>query len=163
MNQQEQLSANFANQVLQALERLRYSANRLASYEINDDLRICRKKNPLNDCGATVFSQNEEDGITYEILRRLDLLNHGTFAEFGVGNGFENNTAMLVGMKWRGFWVGGENLAFNTYSPNPNYKYTKTWITRENIVNLYQDGCEHLGISNVDALFLDLDGNTSIL
>ena len=31
--------------------------------------------NPLNRCGAKVFSQNEEDGITLEIISRMGLQN----------------------------------------------------------------------------------------
>ena len=47
--------------------------------------------NPLNKCGAKYFSQNDEDGITSEIVRRLGFKT-GVFAEFGVGDGSENNT-----------------------------------------------------------------------
>jgi hypothetical protein len=33
--------------------------------------------------------------------------------EFGVGDGTENNTLVLLSIGWRGAWVGGENLAFD--------------------------------------------------
>src|SRR5689334_5694165 len=69
-------------------------------------------KNPLNRFGAKYFSQADEDGITCEIVRRLGIKN-GIFAEFGVGNGLENNTLILLANGWRGFWVGGQDLAFN--------------------------------------------------
>jgi hypothetical protein len=32
----------------------------------------------------------------------------GTFAEFGVGNGLENNTLILLASGWRGFWIDGQ-------------------------------------------------------
>ena len=41
------------------------------------------------------FSQTDEDGITIEILRRIGCLEKGTFAEFGPGDGMENNTLIL--------------------------------------------------------------------
>src|SRR5215510_14214965 len=40
--------------------------------------------NPLNRFGKKCFSQADEDGITIEILRRINSIEHGTFAEFGV-------------------------------------------------------------------------------
>lgn len=113
--------------------------------------------NPLNK-NVSVFSQNEEDGITLEILNRLGL-EKGSFCEFGVGNGSENNTMLLVSLGWKGFWCGGEDLAFNTYSPNDNFIFKKTWITLDNIVNLFKQGCDQVNIKDVDVLSLDLDGN----
>ena len=50
-----------------------------------------REANPLTRNPYKFFSQSDEDGITLEILRRMQLTN-GSFLEFGVGNGFENNT-----------------------------------------------------------------------
>jgi hypothetical protein len=56
---------------------------------------VASAKNPLNKCGRKYFSQADEDGITLEILRRIDARS-GTFAEIGVGNGLENNTLILL-------------------------------------------------------------------
>src|SRR5262249_11524755 len=69
-------------------------------------------KNPLMAHGRRYFSQNDEDGILLEILRRLSITEPSSFCEFGVGNGTENNTIILLAMKWRGIWVGEEDLAF---------------------------------------------------
>ena len=52
--------------------------------------------NPLNRFGLKCFSQTDEDGITLEILRRIKSLGKGVFAEFGVGDGTENNTLILT-------------------------------------------------------------------
>ena len=52
-------------------------------------------------------------GITLEILRRIGCLYHGTYAEYGDGDGTENNTLFLTALGWRGFWVGGETLRPN--------------------------------------------------
>ena len=50
-----------------------------------------------------VCSQNGEDGVTAEIFRRIG---HGqrVFAEIGVGDGVENNTAFCHSRGWTGFW-----------------------------------------------------------
>jgi hypothetical protein len=63
--------------------------------------------NPLNRFGAKCFSQSDEDGITLEILKRIGSIEKGAFAEFGVADGTENNTLILLSLGWRGFWVGG--------------------------------------------------------
>lgn len=64
--------------------------------------------NPLNKFGKKCFSQSDEDGITLEIIRRINI-ESGVYAEFGVGNGLENNTLILASLGWKGFWVGGRN------------------------------------------------------
>src|SRR4051794_18750785 len=51
--------------------------------------------NPLVRSGAKYFSQNDEDGILLEILRRIGL-EKGVAAELGIGNGLENNTLILL-------------------------------------------------------------------
>lgn len=117
--------------------------------------------NPLNKCGRKIFSQNEEDGITYEIIRRLNLAK-GVFAEFGVGDGIENNTISLAAIGWKGFWAGGQDLSFPLYEKKPEDKtfaFHKCWLTRENIFSIYQEGLASISESNVDVLSLDLDGN----
>jgi hypothetical protein len=51
--------------------------------------------------------------------------------EFGVGDGTENNTLILLSIGWRGVWVGGENLAFD---PDVNPKrlfYKKEWVSHD--------------------------------
>src|ERR1700730_90773 len=81
--------------------------------------------NPLLKHGGRVYSQNDEDGITFEILRRLGIA-RGVFAEFGVGNGVENNTLSLAAAGWSGIWIGGEGLAFDTNpgkSAMPNFHF----------------------------------------
>ena len=84
---------------------------------VYDESLVRSHPNPLNRCGKKVFSQNEEDGITYEIIRRIGVQN-GVFAEFGVGDGLENNTILLALLGWKGFWVGGQELVINL-PPDP--------------------------------------------
>lgn len=113
--------------------------------------------NPLNKFGKKCFSQNDEDGITLEIIRRLGIQD-GLYAEFGVGDGLENNTLILAALGWKGFWVGGETLAFN-YSQSKKFMYIKDWITLENISQHAKSGVEFFENKDLDVLSLDLDGN----
>ena len=94
---------------------------------------------------------------TLEIIKRIGISN-GVFAEFGVGDGKENNTLILLGLKWKGFWCGGENLAFNISNTSRLFFYKK-WINQENICSLMKDGMQDLDEKNVDLISLDLDGN----
>jgi hypothetical protein len=115
--------------------------------------------NPLNHFGRKVFSQNDEDGITFEILRRLGLEN-GVFAEFGVGDGRENNTLVLAAMGWKGFWIGAEDLALQLPSqPQPNFAYLQRYVTNDNILSLTTQCLDLISETTVDVLSIDLDGN----
>ena len=107
--------------------------------------------------GKNCYSQSDEDGLTLEIIKRIGISN-GVFAEFGVGDGKENNTLILLGLKWRGFWCGGENLAFNIPN-NSRLLYYNKWINKENICSLMKDGMQDLDEKTVDLISLDLDGN----
>lgn len=113
--------------------------------------------NPLARFGQKSFSQNDEDGITIEILRRIGLTN-GTYAEYGVGNGLENNTLILASLGWRGFWVGGEELAFDVHQ-SQRLHYIRDWITLNNIYHLTLQGLNFLQVTSPDVVSLDLDGN----
>ena len=141
------------------IRKLSNSLDDIKDLLLYEQTRISQKThtNPFNAFGGKGFSQTDEDGITIEILKRLKL-ERGTFAEFGVGNGMENNTLILSAMNWRGFWVGGEELAFATRSSDKFY-YIKSWITLKNIVDLAKLGMSQLNTTSVDVISLDLDGN----
>src|SRR6516225_11835412 len=81
--------------------------NDLVHFSQTKELQV-QHGNPLNRFGKKCFSQSDEDGITLEILRRIGVLESGVFAEFGVGDGTENNTLILAALGWKGFWVSGE-------------------------------------------------------
>jgi hypothetical protein len=115
-------------------------------------------KNPLNHFGAKFFSQTDEDGITLEIIRRLDI-DRGIFAEIGVGNGLENNSLILLAKGWRGFWVGGEDLAFD-HSANPRRLiFMKAFVSLENVIPIMKRGLKDINTNELDILSLDVDGN----
>ena len=113
--------------------------------------------NPLGRFGCKAFSQADEDGITLEILRRLKPQN-GIFAEFGVGNGLENNTLALLAAGWRGLWVGGQTLAYDP-SGSPVLDFQQAWINAENVAALLQNGLRNLKTEAADLISVDLDGN----
>ena len=115
-------------------------------------------KNPLNKFGKKCFSQTDEDGITIEILRRINCLEKGNFAEFGPGDGMENNTLILKSLGWKGFWVGGETLRIETNSKN-DFLFMKEFVTLKNIIHLAIKGKKHIGDKDLDLISFDLDGN----
>lgn len=107
------------------------------------------------------FSQTDEDGITLEIINRIRSVDPGCgniFAEFGVGDGCENNTLVLLSLGWKGSWFGGEDLAFCT-EDSQSLHFRKSWITSENIIELYQQALQDWSASQLDIISLDLDGN----
>jgi len=107
--------------------------------------------------GKKCFSQNDEDGLTLEILNRLGIEN-GVFVEYGVGDGFENNTLILLSLGWKGIWIGGESLSFET-SKSKRLSFYKEWVTKENVASLALNGLRDIQYSNPDVISFDLDGN----
>jgi hypothetical protein len=89
----------------------------------------------------------------------MKTLSQGVFAEFGVGNGMENNTLILKALNWKGFWVGGEDMLFEIKQPKEDFSYLKEWVTLENIVELAQKGMNGLNAKEIDVISLDFDGN----
>jgi len=108
-----------------------------------------------------VCSQNGEDGIIREIFRRIGPGDR-IFAEIGVGDGTENNTAFLLSQGWRGFWIDGDRSFLKTIERAANLqdgclKSSVTFVSRENIAGLF----EALGVpKQFDLLSLDIDQNT---
>ncbi len=142
--------------------------------ELNNQIRECRDlvlfgqnkllqsnhPNPLNRSGRKCFSQTDEDGITLEILNRIDRIDAGVYAELGVGDGTENNTLILVALGWKGVWIGEENLAFQFGNgEHKKLAYLKEWITLENIADLLTKGLAEIGANAFDVISIDLDGN----
>ncbi|WP_299042163.1 hypothetical protein [uncultured Tateyamaria sp.] len=121
------------------------------------DARIRAHPNPISRMGTKCYSQNDEDGITLDILRRLNIEN-GTFLEFGVEDGIENNTLVLLAAGWRGGWVGGSDLAFDIPEGSP-LCYRKGWVDRDNITALVGDALAPFADTPPQLISMDLDGN----
>jgi hypothetical protein len=138
-----------------------YPVKRIFDTWVRNDRRAkaAAHANPLLRYGEKYFSQNDEDGILLEIVRRIGLGNKATFLEYGVGNGLENNTLILLMSGWRGAWVGGEELAFALPEDSRRLLYSRIWITLENSFSLYADSAQRLGVEQFDLMSIDLDGN----
>ena len=126
----------------------------LAKPEYADPLRLER-------FGYRCYSQHDEDGIIQEIVRRLGD-GPRTFVEFGVGDGMENNTLLLLKQGWSGLWIDGspENAAairyrFGTYVEKGTLSFLERMITRENINELIGS---HFA-REIGLLSVDIDGN----
>jgi FkbM family methyltransferase len=111
-------------------------------YEKNNDELINYEKK--------VFSQNGEDGITIEIIKRLNIKN-GFYVEFGTENATECNTRILrEKYNWNGLLMDG-------YHENTNINLKKEYITRENIIDLFNkyDVQRKFNLLSIDTDFND--------
>jgi hypothetical protein len=119
-------------------------------------------KNAFNRFGSKTFSQNDEDGLTLEIIKRLGLNSkQHFFAELGIGNGTECNSIILAAMGYRGIWIGNEVLSIDVPMAK-TVKYLKAWITAANVLPLLHTGMELYNIKDSGSLKIisvDLDGN----
>lgn len=145
------------NQALQpAIQSVSKVSDRLLQAEW--DRLKAESLNPLQKAGAKYFSQSDEDGILLEILRRLGIQT-GRFFEFGVGDGRENNSLILLAKGWKGVWSGGEDLCFMVPKSEKRFTFLKRWIDADNVVEIFRDGMERIGGGTPEVLSLDLDGN----
>ncbi len=137
--------------------KLREEVRLLSEYTLQSAVSRRQREhpNPLCRFGSFGFSQADEDGITLEIARRLQI-EKGRFLELGVGNGLENNTLILLARGWRGTWLGGEDLKVSLEKCN-RLTFEKAWITRDNVVDLIKKNNGH--DLHFDLVSLDLDGN----
>jgi hypothetical protein len=84
-------------QLVNALLREQLRQALVSTHRYQDPLRLLSS-------GYKIYSQNEEDGMIAEVFRRIG---HGSkrFIEFGVQDGLECNTALLLLQGWRGAWI----------------------------------------------------------
>jgi hypothetical protein len=107
-----------------------------------------------------VFSQNGEDGIIKEILRRIGV-KHGFFVEIGVEDGSECNCARLVREEsWSGVFLEAmpdlwARLKEN-YRAFPGVRSKHAGVTSRNIEQLL---AAHDVPDDFDLLSIDIDGN----
>ena len=126
--------------------------------------KISESKNILNKYGKKYFSQNDEDGILLEILKRLNLKNE-SFLEIGVGglrsnNGTENNTIILLMLGWKGIWIDSQNINLNL-SNKSRLIFNKKHITKNNCRETIEKNMKSLNLSKNDikVISIDIDGN----
>jgi len=143
------------NQKLAELESLRlFEVDLPSNPRYADPLRLLRH-------GFQVCSQNQEDGMIQEVFRRIGTTDH-VFAEIGVGDGIENNTAFLLSQGWRGFWIDANAAMLKTVADRSDIddsclRTLASFVTRENISKSF----EKLGVQKeFDLLSIDIDQNT---
>ena len=90
-----------------------------------------------------VCSQNGEDGIIHEIFRRIGTTAR-TFAEVGIGDGRQNNTAFLLSQGWTGFWIEGDDGFRRTLENREDLKdgclkYLVRFVSKENIAGFFEE------------------------
>lgn len=117
----------------------------------------------LSQHEGQVFSQNGEDGIISEIFRRIGTTTK-TFVEIGVGDGLQNNTALLLSQQWKGWWyeADDQHLAaikkyFAQRLEKSTLKVVQAFVDAENINGLLSAQ----GVpADLDLVSLDIDLNT---
>lgn len=101
----------------------------------------------LHDFRAKQTSQFGEDGITLELVRRINPPKF--FVEIGAGDGSENCTLILWDeLKWRGIWVDPAIKMMPAALAGYTHK-----VTVENLPDL------DLGLGDIGVFSLDVDGN----
>ena len=133
---------------------------RLLDFELAGNPRYNDERRLLK-YGFQVCSQNAEDGMIHEIFRRIGTTNR-VFAEIGISDGTENNTAFLLSRGWKGFWIDGDDTFRRILAARPDLqgdciKSIVSFVTRENVAELFAE----LGVPDeFDLLSLDIDQNT---
>lgn len=127
---------------------------------------IVEKASPENIAlaGFKVYSQTDEDGIIQEIFDRIGTSH--TFLEIGVQTGVECNTLYLLLKGWKGTWVEGSpsyvkqiTAALDGTEFPSRFQALNSFVTRGNIVSIYDRAARFIGAENVDFFSLDIDGN----
>ena len=128
------------------------------------DKKISSSKNILNKSGMKFYSQNDEDGILMEILKRINI-KKGNFFEIGVcggirNNGTECNTIILLMLGWNGIWIDGVNIDLNL-PENGKLNFIKEFINKENCIETFNNALKKSQIkkSEVNVASVDIDGN----
>ncbi len=141
------------------LSKARYSGGQRWELELEERYK---SKLYLERYGYKVFSQNDEDGMIDEIFNRIGTTNK-TFIEFGVQDGLECNSHLLLTIGWKGLWIDGSatdcnkiKKAFRTSIDRRKLTILNEFITKDNINALF----DNAGFSGeLDFLSVDIDGN----
>jgi hypothetical protein len=129
--------------------RQRYDASESAPADVG---------RPLTGYELRVFSQNGEDGVLAEVLRRVGW---GTrrFVEIGAGSGTEGSCVALADIGgWSGLFVEADAELFarleGKYRHRSDVKTVQAAVTPENVANVVASSVG----SEVDVLSIDTDG-----
>jgi hypothetical protein len=107
----------------------------------------------------SVSSQNGEDEVIAEMLRRVGPTNH-TFIEFGVENGGEGNCVCLADHRgWSGWFLEADTEQYRLlaakYAWNDRVRTAQSLVTADNVNELF----DRLSVPpTVDVVSIDIDG-----
>ncbi len=130
----------------------------LTNYERRNAKRLAADPDDLRHFEASVRSQNGEDGIIAEIVRRVGEGTR-TFVEIGASDGAENCTAALVSQGWSGVWVEGDPekvMDARRRSSDRPVRVVEAFVDRESIVSVLESASTP---DEPDVLVIDVDGN----
>lgn len=114
---------------------------------------------PLAECEGRVFSQNGEDGVMAELIRRVGAPGK-SFVEFGAETGQEGNCAFLASQGWSGLLIEGSPESFQKlqakYQDNEKVKTVQAMITVDSLQEILR---ETQVPEEVDVFSIDIDSN----
>jgi hypothetical protein len=115
---------------------------------------------PLTGYEYRVFSQNGEDGVIAELLRRVGVRGRW-FVEFGIQNGREGNCVFLADViGWSGLFMEAQENDYRElqrkYAGNPAVQTRQALVGPENIEQLLASADVPV---EPDILSIDIDGN----
>lgn len=118
------------------------------------------QKYRLLKSGNKVYSQNDEDGIIQEIFRRIGV-KEKRFIEFGVQNGMECNSLLLLCSGWSGMWLEANTEfaaeikeKFASFIQHNRLICHQQFVTAENVNEQLS-----LMTGEIDLLSIDIDYN----
>jgi hypothetical protein len=146
---------------LRESDRVTYLAlAELAQRHAAEEVPAPSPQEPLTRYELRVFSQNGEDGVLAELLRRLGTTSRW-FVEFGIENGTEGNCVFLADvMGWSGLFMEPADDAYEEllrkYSANPRVRTERAFVRPDNVEELFA----RAGVpAEPDVLSIDVDGN----
>jgi hypothetical protein len=140
-----------------AVARVDKAVSALLRREYLDPLALA----PPFDLTAERFGiacQNEEDGLTLAILRRIGAANR-RFVDIGCGGNGGNSGLLAQELGWSGLMIDGDDFqsgAARYWFASPAVAVVQAMVTRENVDALLT---AHGGTGEIDLLSIDVDGN----
>lgn len=144
-----------------------WSATRVQQFAYYDRLAAYASRWPAEDgedqlsaCELSVSSQNGEDGVIAEIVRRIGAVPH-TFVEFGVETGAEGNCVALADVRgWTGWFLESDAAAHRQlaakYAHNARVHTAATLVTPPTVDEIFAG----LGVpAQIGVLSVDIDGD----
>jgi hypothetical protein len=125
---------------------------------VQKSIKVCKHVNEMREFAKNINSQNGEDGILEEILKRMEITD-GWVCEFGAWDGrYASNTFELIKRGFRGVYIEGDPIKYQdllkTVSEWPNITPIEAWVTPDNLDNLLkQTDCP----TDFDVLSIDVD------